>query len=70
MSALLRLARLWSPFDRRLVVAGVITGFRSDGSPCVVLDPTARIGALSAAWSDTFSAQPSCMATAGEVIAR
>ena len=70
MSALLRLARLWSPFDRRLVVAGVITGFRSDGSPCVVLDPTARIGALSAAWSDTFSAQPSCMATAEEVIAR
>ena len=70
MGALFRLARLWSPFDRRLVVAGVITGFHSDGSPSVVLDPTARIGALSVAWSDTFSAKPSCMATAEEVIAR
>ena len=70
MQALLRLARLWSPFDRRLVVAGVITGFRSDGSPQVVLDSSARLGALSAAWSDTFSAKPSCGATAEEVISR
>ena len=70
MQALLRLSRLWSPFDRRLVVAGVITGFRSDGSPCVVLDPSARLGALSAAWSDTFSAKASCSATADEVVSR
>ena len=69
MCALLRLSRFWSPFDRRLVVAGVIIGFRSDGSPCVALDPIARLGALSPAWSDTFSAKPSCMATADEVIA-
>ena len=70
VEALVRLSRLWSPFDRRLVVDGVITGYHSDGSPCAVLDPTSRVGALSAAWADTFSAKPACRLTAEEVIAR
>ena len=70
VEALVRLSRLWSPFDRRMVVAGVITRYHSDGSPFVVLDPTSRIGALSAAWADTFSAKPACRLTAEEVTAR
>ena len=52
MEALTRLSKQWSPFGRRLVVTGVITGYGVDGSPRVALDPAARMAALSSAWAD------------------
>jgi hypothetical protein len=56
-SAAARLARLWSPFDRRLVVSGIVTSRNDDGAPVVARGPDI-VDALAAHWKPTFTAKP------------
>ena len=61
--ALMRLARLWSPFDKRLVLAGIRTGQNAGGNYTIAKSPTTQLDALRTAWAPTFDKK---MSTARE----
>ena len=55
MAALLRLARLWSPFDKRMILTGVRCGLLPDGRPRIITAPSERLRLLRDAWRPVFS---------------
>ena len=52
--ALVRLSKLWSPFDKRLGLAGIRTGQDVGGNYTIAKSPTAQLDALRTAWAPTF----------------
>ena len=57
VQALLRMSRLWSPLDKRLVLSGVRCGRLPGGRHKVVTLPDERTAALREAWQSTFAAK-------------
>ena len=57
-NSLANLAKLWSPFDRRLVLSGVRVGIGDDGLPLVRKDHIGMQEALASAWAPVFRERP------------
>ena len=49
------LSKLWSPFDKKLVLSGIRTGTSSMGHHIVSTDPVEQFDALKTHWSPTFT---------------
>jgi hypothetical protein len=52
--AVTRLAKLWAPTDKRLILAAVQIGVNSSGEAAMARSPAHRMAALSSGWSPTF----------------
>ena len=66
-SALHRMSRLWSPYDKRLVLAG-IKRVNGDGSFSVVTAPSLEVEALRKGWAPTFAFEPNDTALAQGIL--
>ena len=69
VNALMRMARLWSPFDKRLMLHG-IKCVREDGSFVVVTAPASKVEALRTGWAPTFAHKTTDTALASQILAQ
>ena len=67
LSALHRMSRLWSPYGKRLVLAG-IKFVNGDGSFSVVTAPSRKVEALREGWAPTFAFKPTDTALAQGIL--
>ena len=68
-SALHRMSRLWSPYDKRLVPAG-IKCVNGDGSFSVVIAPSLEVEALRKGWAPTFAFKPTDTTLAQSILSQ
>ena len=68
-SALHRMSRLWSPYDKRLVLAGIQRVSR-DGSFSVMITPSLEVDALRKGWAPTFACKPTDTALAQGILSQ
>ena len=67
--AIERMAKLWSPFDKRLVLSG-IRRKQLDGFVSIVTSPSGKVATLRDSWAPTFSAKPFDSELASRVLAQ
>ena len=58
VNALARLAKLWSPFNKRLVLSAIRVGADRRGNHILARSPTEQLDALRRTWAPVFASTP------------